>query len=118
MALVPRPWDLPGVKGLASAGLGAQPPSGDYSALKALMGGGQPSQADIENDPIYNLELQAIDAQYGGGGGGKVYSYSGPSIADIQAQGAKGHQNINDLYAQLDQYLKGQQNATAMQYAA
>lgn len=111
----------------------ASPPAGkdDASALYKLadMAGGY-SQADIENDPIYQLELQRADQLYPGGGGGgdgglgsalasaaRQYAYAGPTIEQIQQYGNQGQERIGNLYAQLSSYLQGQQGDVANRYA-
>jgi len=85
---------------------------------------------EIENDPLYNLELQAIDAgtPSGGGGGSGLASklaraaaenaYGGPSLDQLRQYGAEGQNRISTLYGQLAQYMQGKQGETANLYNA
>jgi hypothetical protein len=94
----------------------AAKPTDTGSSLYNISGKQGYNPSELNNDPILQLQLQAIDSQYGGGGGG--YSYSGPSIGAIQDYGNKGQARISDLYGQLNQYLQGAQANTAAGYAA
>lgn len=98
--------------------------SGDLLyALQKNKGGVDPSS--IENDPLYQLDLQAADAKYPGGGGGTSAklaqslandAYGGPSMADLMKYGQQGQNTIQNLYSQLNSYLQNTANQTAGYY--
>lgn len=78
-------------------------------SLHSLLAGTGQQQQSQANDPIQqmlDLELQAIDAQYGSGGGGGGVSYSaGPAVANLTKFGQTGDQKLADLYAGLNDYI-------------
>jgi hypothetical protein len=85
---------------------------------------GLPSDEDLANDPLYQLDLASADARYGGDGGvsGRVSkamsenAYGGPSIESLRAYGREGDTKIANLYSALNQYIEGQGQQTAQLY--
>jgi hypothetical protein len=117
-------------KGLSAADYDASRPPDMGEGLYALQRNKSGLNLDdISNDPIYNLELQAIDASTpSGGGGGNLgarlaqaaaqNAYGGPSLEDLRRYGQEGQSRISNLYGQLSQYMQGKQAETANLYNA
>lgn len=78
---------------------------GTAAATKGILQGTGQSYATDPIQQMLDLELQAIDAEAGGSGGGGVSYSAGPAVSSLTSFGNQGDTKLAELYAGLNDYL-------------